>query len=92
VRAPTTGRASSLLPAAIALLVGGVVLLGRSRRRDGHVVVRRALTVLGAVAFLYVVEAGVLMGLYAAHRPNDAAERIHLGARRRRSPPEPPTA
>src|SRR5690349_10459836 len=52
-----------LLPAAIALLAGGVTLLWRSRRSTGHVVARRALAVLGAVVFLYVVEAGVLMAI-----------------------------
>src|SRR5947209_4321341 len=57
-----------LLPAAVALLAGGATLLRRSRRRDGHVVVRRVLAVVGAIVFLYVVEGGVLMALYATHR------------------------
>jgi uncharacterized protein len=69
-----------LLPAAIALLTSGAMLLWRSRRRDGHVVVRRALIALAALVFLFEVEAGVLLAIYATHRPHDAPERIDLGA------------
>ena len=69
-----------LAPAAAVLAAVGIMLLWRSRRRGGHVILRRIAIASAALAFVYVVEAGVVMAIYATHRPHDAAQRLDLGA------------
>ena len=68
----------ALAPAGLALVVLGLVLLWRSRKRDGRWLLRRSLIGIVAVLGVYWVVAPVGIGLMATHRPREAAETVDL--------------
>lgn len=68
-----------LLPAGLVLCGLGVVLLWRSRKPEGHRVLRRAALCLLAVAGAYYVVAPLAVAILATHRPRDTAAVGNLG-------------
>jgi hypothetical protein len=68
-----------LTPVGVALIVGGIVLLWRSRKPEGHRYLRRgALTLAAAVAAFWLV-VPVAIAILATHRPRAAVEPVDLG-------------
>jgi len=71
-----------LLPAGVALLVLGIVVLWRSRRREGGRAwryARRALYVVAGVFVLYWVVMPLGFALFATHHPREAVVAAKLG-------------
>jgi pimeloyl-ACP methyl ester carboxylesterase len=61
-----------LIPVGLALLAIGAVVLWRSRKREGRVVLRRALLTGGAILFAFEVVVPVALAIIATHTPRDA--------------------
>ena len=69
----------ALAPAGFTLIVLGVVLLWRSRKRQGRWLLRRSLIGAAAVLAVYWLVIPVGIALLATHRPHEAVETVDVG-------------
>ena len=69
----------ALAPAGLTLVVLGVVLLWRSRKRQGRWLLRRSLIGAAALLGVYWLVIPVGVALLATHRPHEAVETVDVG-------------
>ena len=69
----------ALAPAGLTLIVLGIVLLWRSRKRQGRWLLRRSLIGAAAVLGVYWLVVPVGVALLATHRPHEAVETVDFG-------------